>query len=133
MGYGAQGVVHEHENRYIIKSCGLQRGSVATVSVSKASAHRPPGPKGHSIFGTLYDYSLDPIGFTHWCAQEYGDVVYFHGLVFSGLQLNHPDYIEEVLVTKQNYFVKDRTLRILRPILGNGLITSEGDFWQRQR
>ncbi len=103
------------------------------VSVSKTSDQRPPGPKDRFIFGTLSDYSRDPIGFTHWCAQEYGDVVYFSGLLFSGLQLNHPDDIGEVLVSKCSYFVKDRSLRILRLILGNGLVTSEGDLWRRQR
>jgi cytochrome P450 len=50
------------------------------------------------------------------------------------VQLNHPDLIEQVLVTanrslKKNFFA----LRHLHPVLGNGLITSEGDFWLRQR
>ena len=93
----------------------------------------PPGPKGHFIFGSLPDYSRDPIGFATWCAQKYGDIVYFRGFPFSGVQLNHPDYIEEVLVTKRSYFYKGGSIRILDLLLGNGLITSEGDFWHHQR
>jgi cytochrome P450 len=47
--------------------------------------------------------------------------------------LNHPDLIEEVLVTKARHFIKHGPLRQARPSLGNGLLTSEGDFWRQQR
>lgn len=97
------------------------------------STNALPGPKGQFILGSLADYSRDPMGYTSWCAQTYGDVVYFRSLLFPGVQLNHPDFIEEVLVSRRHLFVKDRTLNILRLILGNGLLTSEGEFWQHQR
>ena len=93
----------------------------------------PQGPKGNFLIGNIQDYSRDPMGFTRRCADEYGDVVAFPGILFSGVQLNHPDHIEEVFVTKRDYFIKDQALSILRLILGKGLLTSEGDFWQRQR
>ncbi len=47
--------------------------------------------------------------------------------------LNHPDLVEEVLVTQYRNFVKSSAYRRGLRILGNGLLTSEGDFWQRQR
>src|SRR5262249_61465248 len=47
--------------------------------------------------------------------------------------LSHPDLIEEVLVTKARSFIKHGPLRQARPSLGNGLLTSEGDFWRQQR
>ena len=47
--------------------------------------------------------------------------------------LNHPDLVEEVLVTKNRQFRKHFALRSARPSLGDGLLTSEGDFWRRQR
>ena len=47
--------------------------------------------------------------------------------------LNHPDLVEEVLVTKNRHFIKHFPLRQARPSLGNGLLTSEGDFWRQQR
>jgi cytochrome P450 len=47
--------------------------------------------------------------------------------------LSHPDLVEEVLVTKARHFIKHGPLRQARPSLGNGLLTSEGDFWRQQR
>ena len=49
------------------------------------------------------------------------------------LLLHHPDLIEEVLVTRQRDFAKGRFYRILGPLLGEGLLTSEGDAWRRNR
>src|SRR5204862_1541864 len=47
--------------------------------------------------------------------------------------LNHPDLVEEVLVTHNRRFIKHFALRRARPSLGEGLLLSEGDFWRRQR
>jgi cytochrome P450 len=47
--------------------------------------------------------------------------------------VNHPDLVEEVLVTKNRHFHKHFALRTARSTLGNGLLTSEDDFWRRQR
>jgi cytochrome P450 len=49
--------------------------------------------------------------------------------------INHPDLIERVLVTNNRNFIKDKGMRIrsLRRLFGNGLLTSEGEFWIRQR
>lgn len=48
--------------------------------------------------------------------------------------LNSPDYIEHVLLTNHKNYTKSRYHRqILGPVLGQGLLTSEGDFWRRQR
>lgn len=48
--------------------------------------------------------------------------------------VNKPEYIEHVLLTnQQNYTKSELARRIVGPILGNGLILSEGDFWRRQR
>jgi cytochrome P450 len=101
--------------------------------VAQTSTRYPRGPKGHFIFGSRLDYGRDPIGFTDHCAKEYGDIVYFNGLLFSGFQFNHPDYIEEILVRQCSSFVKDSSLQILKKLLGEGLVTSEGSLWQHQR
>jgi cytochrome P450 len=68
-------------------------------------------------------------------AREYGDVVrlrFFHIPVYV---FNGPEQIEEILVTKNRSFIKpiDFRLPFFRTIFGNGLLTSEGDFWLRQR
>jgi cytochrome P450 len=45
----------------------------------------------------------------------------------------HPDLIEEVLVARSRDFVKSPGVRLLQPLLGNGLLLAEGDVWLRQR
>lgn len=47
--------------------------------------------------------------------------------------LNHPDHMECVLVTGKHNFIKHRTKRLRPRFLGEGLLTSEGNFWRRQR
>jgi cytochrome P450 len=72
-------------------------------------------------------------GFLTRCAREYGDVVYFRFLNVPICLVVHPDGIEQILVKSHSNFLKARDYRALRPILGNGLLTSEGEFWQAQR
>src|SRR5260370_25319284 len=47
--------------------------------------------------------------------------------------VTHPDDIEDVLVKNASNVVKSRNYHVLKLVLGNGLLTSEGAFWQRQR
>ena len=48
--------------------------------------------------------------------------------------VNEPAFIEHILVTNHQNYVKGRLARqVLRPVLGNGLLISEGEFWRRQR
>ncbi|BAZ30281.1 cytochrome P450 [Cylindrospermum sp. NIES-4074] len=106
---------------------------MVSLSKAKIAPNYPPGPKPHWLLGILPEYAPDPIGFVSRCAKDYGDIVYWKGSLFSAYQLNHPDYIEEVLVKKNSLFCKQQSLQILRRMFGNGLLTSEGQFWQRQR
>ena len=66
-------------------------------------------------------------------AREYGDIVclrFFHIRTFL---ITHPDHIEDVLINNSRKFIKGRVLRANRHLFGNGLLTSEGAFWIRQR
>ncbi len=47
--------------------------------------------------------------------------------------VNHPDYVREILVTNQNNFLKSRALQRAKILLGEGLLTSEGQHHLRQR
>jgi cytochrome P450 len=64
---------------------------------------------------------------------RYGDIVGIRVLNFRNIFINHPDLIEEVLVTHPRRYIKGRVLRANRHVFGEGLLTSEGDFWLRQR
>jgi len=66
-------------------------------------------------------------------SREYGDIVTMSFYKFRVYYVSHPDYIEEVLVNQARKFIKGRILRANKGLFGNGLLTSEGDFWLRQR
>jgi cytochrome P450 len=93
----------------------------------------PPGPKGYPLFGNVFEPRGDSIGYLTRCAREFGDIVFFRFLGVSACFVNRPDYIESVLVTQSNNFVKSKDYRAMRRVLGNGLLLSEGEFWRRQR
>jgi cytochrome P450 len=88
-----------------------------------------PGPDGATA---LTEYSQDPLAFETRCAREYGEMVPIQmgGELFC--LLSNPAYITEVLKDRL-LFTKAQDLRLLSGLLGNGLLTSEGSFWQRQR
>jgi cytochrome P450 len=93
----------------------------------------PPGPKSHFLIGNILEINTDPLSFFSQCARSYGNVVRFGFGPNPSYMLNHPDLVEQVLVTQYPNFVKSSVYRRGLRILGNGLLTSEGDFWQRQR
>ena len=64
-------------------------------------------------------------------ATDFGEArLFFHNFVL----VNEPDFIEHILVTNhQNYVKGHLTRQMLEPALGNSLLISEGDFWRRQR
>ena len=67
-------------------------------------------------------------------AREYGDIVRLPVVMQERILLNHPDFIEQVLVIQQGKFHKSElTKRITGRLLGQGLLISEGEFWRRQR
>lgn len=98
-----------------------------------AAAGAPPGPRGLPIVGTSFMASRDPMGKLMRWAREYGDVVRYRFLKFDIYVLFHPQQVEQVLLGKTSNFVKGMTSRANPELFGNGLLTSDGEFWRRQR
>jgi cytochrome P450 len=62
------------------------------------------------------------------------NLISFNHLFLHGFLINKPEYIEHVLLTNHSNYSKSRFLRrLLGPLLGEGLLISEGEFWRRQR
>jgi cytochrome P450 len=93
----------------------------------------PPGPKTLIPGGTLFAFRRDPIGFLMSAAHEFGDVAHFQAGSQQYFLVNNPEYIKDVLVTHHASFKKGRGLERAKAMLGNGLLTSEGEFHHRQR
>jgi cytochrome P450 len=101
---------------------------MATVSLPL-----PPGPRGHFLAGNLPEFRRDRLEFLTHCARDYGDVVRIRFGTRRIFLVSRPDLIEEILVTQSKNFIKHFALRLNPMVLGKGLLTSEGDFWLRQR
>jgi cytochrome P450 len=106
------------------------------TQINKVAGRRlvPPGPKGWPVVGMALILRRDPLAGMRAIAREYGDIVRFHVIGQERILLNHPDWINQVLVIQHNKFHKSElTRRIMVRMLGQGLLISEGEFWRRQR
>ena len=77
--------------------------------------------------------SRDIVGFFSRVQKIHGDVAAFRIGRRRIFLLSHPDHIRDVLVTRAENFTKGPALRMAKITLGEGLLTSEGDFHRRQR
>ena len=92
------------------------------------------GPKGNLLLGSMLDFRRRPLEFLLDAAETYGDVVRFRLGPYRVYLVNGPDNIHEVLVAQQKKILKtDFNRSLLGRFLGNGILTSEGDFHRRQR
>jgi cytochrome P450 len=97
------------------------------------SVTRPPGPKGHFLLGVLPEIREEDVKYATRMAREYGDIVFMRVVNIPTYLISHPRYIEEVLVTNYRNFIKAVYLRESRALFGDGLLTSDGDAWVRER
>lgn len=93
----------------------------------------PPGPRPRSPFANLRAMQRDPLTFLTMLARDYGDVAHFKIGPQHLYSLSNPDHIRDVLVTHDRSFMKGRALQRTKILLGDGLLTSEGDLHRRQR
>ncbi len=93
----------------------------------------PAGPSEGLKRWSLGPLNNNPLEYFTKVAREYGDIAGMRVLNFKTIFINHPDLIEEVLVTNARKYSKGRVLRANRHVFGEGLLTSEGEFWLRQR
>lgn len=92
-----------------------------------------PGPKGHFIFGSMREVKNDRIQFVSSLAEKYGDIVRFKIGPKILYLINHPDYARYVLSTNHKNYHKGLGLTHAKPLLGQGLLTSEDELWLKQR
>ncbi|WP_434386057.1 cytochrome P450 [Melittangium boletus] len=92
-----------------------------------------PMPPGHWLLGHLRERETDPLGLFLRGRAQLGDVVRFRmGPVYVET-LAHPDHVKHVLADASARYTKGEIFAKTRPLVGNGLLTAEGDFWKRQR
>lgn len=101
--------------------------------MSKSPINYPPGPSSRLTLTLFFNFLRDPLTVLHSLSKEYGDISHFKFGKHHIYLLNNPDYVKEVLVNQDNNFIKSRGLQLAKRILGEGLLTSEGELHHRQR
>lgn len=91
-----------------------------------------PGPKGNVVFNPPYNLRTQTHLFIQHMGKTYGDISRAKGGPLYFVFLSNPDYIEHMFLHRDVY-VKINEGGNLKYLLGNGLLTSDGDFWLKQR
>jgi cytochrome P450 len=94
----------------------------------------PPSiPGARAVFGHLFTFRKDPIGFLSSAQKTYGDFVHMKLAGRDVYLVSSPELISEILVTRAKEFKKSRALQLAKDLLGEGLLTSEGEHHLKQR
>ncbi|MFP3853744.1 MAG: cytochrome P450 [Anaerolineales bacterium] len=92
------------------------------------------GPKGWPFLGNMLEARRAPLAFTDRLSQDFGPVAAFHLGPYRGYLVSHPHGVRHVLQDNhRNYDKQNYDYEMLRPFLGDGLITSDGEHWLRER
>lgn len=97
---------------------------------------RPPGPAAGTLTRaqTLVGFLGDPLEFVKGRFDRYGDIYYVPNKAGGFYVMKHPDHIHAVLVTHAAKMRKEhQAFELLSKVVGEGLLTTDGDVWRRQR
>lgn len=98
------------------------------------SEPRAPGPSWYQTLGFLLQARRDPLSALTSLSRRYGDIVRLRVPGHEFYLLSHPDAVRHILVDEgRAYSKRTRDYEAMKPVLGEGLLSSEGETWQRSR
>src|SRR5262245_52776734 len=106
--------------------------SSSTIAAPAAPATRQwPEVRGHWLKGCMRQFQFEPMALYQNAWREHGDYVRLRALPgIPVFMLAHPDAIEHVLHTNHKNYRKPDTFNLsVKLLAGNGILTSEGEFW----
>lgn len=111
---------------------------IQSAAPQTATPQTVPGPPANAwslLSFLLFGSPQDLLGFYMNATQEYGDIVSFGGTsAWATYFVSHPDYVKHVLQdNNHNYGKKNWLNDMIKPLAGEGLLTSEGEGWRRRR
>ena len=92
-----------------------------------------PQVESTNFLGTLRTYVRDPLSYLQSNQKRYGDIFRFRVANRTLIFVNHPDYVKRILQENHRNYRKSQAYQKLAMLLGDGLFTSEGDYWRKQR
>jgi cytochrome P450 len=92
-----------------------------------------PGPTSWLPGGNFLAFRRNPLTFFTKTARTYGDVARFSFGSQPAYLVSHPAFIEDILVTSAKKFMKGVALQRAKKLLGEGLLTSEGQLHLQRR
>jgi cytochrome P450 len=102
--------------------------------VATRALNAPPGPRGIVMLAYSSLLFNQTLGFFALLKRRYGDVVSISLGNRTLYVMSNPEHIEQIHSRTGHEFIKGYTgSPSLTRLLGNGLLTSEGEFWLRQR
>jgi cytochrome P450 len=108
--------------------------SVQSQTLGIGVAREIPRPGGLPLFGALPKVRRDPLPTLVEAARRHGDLVCLGGMGSQKVYLaSHPDDVEHVFKTNPANYCKGASFQLQKPLAGEGLSLSEGDFWRSQR
>ena len=94
----------------------------------------PPGPGASHLVASARQVLRAPLQFLTDLTRTYGDLAYVRFLAWPVYVVNHPDFVKQVLHEHHRSYNKENfDYRLLRPVLGRGLLTNDGASWLQQR
>ena len=109
---------------------------VGTAARTATTYERRPsvrGPRGDLLTGSVREYGGDPLGAMRRWRDEFGDFVPIRFGPFRAHLAFGPGEVTEVLATHAKDYRKSLGTRALKPVLGEGLLTGEGESWLHAR
>jgi cytochrome P450 len=103
--------------------------------LSRGAFRYPPGLRFNLLFytGRSFFDRRNPILLFEHLRKNFGRAAHYRLLWHHVIVLNHPSDIREVLIDKARFFIKERTQKRMKMLLGEGLITSDGEIHRRHR
>ncbi len=100
----------------------------------------PPTAEGETFIGSARDFAEDTLGYIEKNIPKYGSVFQLRSIFFRFITkfdrvvvVSDPDMVKHIMQDNNRNYVKSYGYRVLKVLLGEGLLTSEGDFWRKQR
>ncbi|MCY0928862.1 cytochrome P450 [Streptomyces sp. H27-H1] len=94
--------------------------------------HAPVAPGRLPLLGHALQLWRRPIAFLE-SLREHGDIVRLDIGTWPVHVLTSPEHVHSVLVQRAQQFGRGRIFDRLRPVFGNGIVTTDGDFHRKQR